>query len=165
MQDLDGNLSPALAAEIERMLADSSVAPEAIEQAADRFASKYPVAARRLRERAEELRELQRLEAVRRGGTPFTVRMGDIPTRLATYYTGDGNRWRELPAANTHRNMRIVTKGGVTQLDPWQGEVLLPLSWEAWRKPIPPVASGGAQSAREVIADSRLASAESKRLG
>lgn len=163
VQDLDGHLPAALRREIESMLADDSIAPAALEQAADRFASKYPVAAKRLRERADELRELQRLEAVRRGGSPFTVRMGDIPSRLALHYTGDGNRWRELPAVNQHRNMRIVTRSGVTNLEPWQGEVLLPLSWEAWRKSVPPVASGSAQSRSEQAADSRLSSAESKR--
>lgn len=145
------------------MLEDETIDPSALEQAADRFASKYPVAATRLRERADELRELARLDAVRRGGTPFTVRMGDIPNRLALYYTGDGNRWRELAAANGHRNMRVVTRGGVTQLDPWSGEVLLPLSWEAWEKPIPPVATGAAQSRSERVADSRLSSVESRR--
>ncbi len=142
------------------MLLDTNISPEALEQAANSLGNRYPMAAAALRQRAAALRDQQRLEAMRRGGTPFTVRAGDIPHRLALHYTGDGNRWRELPAANAHIGMRTVTRKGVTQLEPWRGEILLPVSWEAWKKPLPPVASMRVMSAPEKKADKAISTAE-----
>jgi len=155
---LDPDLPPATRSQITAMLGDDDIAPESLEQAAATFEDRYPLAAQALRARAAELRDRQQLDAIRRGGSPFTVREGDIPSRLAQHYTGDGDRWREIPAANP--GMKIVTANGSTQLEPWRGQILLPLSWEAWRKPLPPVVSGMAQSASEQSADKQLTQAE-----
>lgn len=139
--DWDANIPPDVRREVEGMLADEQMQPDALDQAARAMDQSYPKAAAKLRARAAELRTKRELEAARRGGSPHTIRAGDTGSYLAKYYTGDGNRWRELPSANP--GMRIVTKNGVSQLEPWSGEILLPLGWRAWTKPEPPLQSGG----------------------
>lgn len=159
---LDPQLPTAMRAELTAMLADEDIAPEALEQAAKSLGGKYPLAAARLRARAGELRDLQKLAHMKRGGSPFVVRPGDIPHRLASHYTGDGTRWREIIGANGHLNMRTVSRGGATHIEPWRGEILLPLAWEAWSKPMPPVASKRVLSSSEKAADAAVSEAEKK---
>lgn len=140
----DANMPKPLCAEVDKLIANKSLSPDALDKAADLFGkSGYPVAAKRLRGEADVRRNQERLKHIQRGGSPFTIRPNDIPHKLAEYYTKDGTRWRELINANKARNMRTVQVNGVTQLRPWHGEILLPLDWEAWTKPLPPVITGG----------------------
>jgi nucleoid-associated protein YgaU len=56
----------------------------------------------------------------------YTVKDGDFPIKIAQKLTGDGNRWRELIAANPEKKTR--PDGAFATLFP--GEVLkLPASW------------------------------------
>ncbi len=156
MVPLDGNMPPELRAEIEASLKNAKSSPAALDMLASQLEGRYPQSAEALRRRATELRDLQRIASHKRGGTPFRIRLGDIPSKLAEHYVGDASRWREIIGANEHLSMRTVTKGGSTQLEPWRGEILLPLAWEAWSKPLPAVATATAQSPIEKAAEKVL---------
>ena len=79
------------------------------------------------------------------GTTPqkasFVIREGHIPWKVAQHYTGDANRWKELPSVNP--GMVTKTVNGVTQLVPWYGglTVYLPASWDASRGEPPALGS------------------------
>lgn len=135
-------MPPELASEVRQALGDSTMEPQALEQMADALDTKYPAAAAALRARALELRTQRQLGDAARGGSEFTIRGGDTGSYLAKYYTGNGNRWREIPGVNP--GMRTVTVAGVTQLVPWQvgDKILLPLDWKIWEKPLPPTQTG-----------------------
>ncbi len=69
----------------------------------------------------------QVLSAAFTGGT-YTVLAGDFATKIAKKLTGNGNRWRELVAANPQK--KTLTDGNFASLMP--GEVLhLPASWSS----------------------------------
>ena len=88
---------------------------------------------------------------VARGHSLFTIRSGDIPSKLAQYYTGDSQRFRDIPPLNTAMGMKVVHKGSGTYLEPWRGTIKLPLSWAAWSKPLPPVSSGSSSTTTATV--------------
>lgn len=61
----------------------------------------------------------------------YKIKAGDLPYLVAKKLTGDANRWKEIPGANP--GMKIVTKAGVTMLQPWYPglTINLPASWGA----------------------------------
>lgn len=136
-------MPPELAAQVRQALADPNMEPEALDQMANTLDEKYPAAAAALRARALELRTQRQLQDSARGGSDFTIRAGDTGSYIAKYYTGNANRWRELPAVNP--GMRVVKGPKFEYLVPWKvGEtILLPTDWKAWTKPLPPTQSGG----------------------
>ena len=145
---LDPQLPPSLRTQVRKMLRDPNIAPTSLDQAAMTMESQgYPMAAAALRARAAELRTAGKLRDQQRGASLFTIRGGDLPSWVAKHYTGQGRRFTEIPKLNPGMRMRKIK--GVTQLDPWHpGDVIkLPLSWEVWAKPLPPVARGGDRKA------------------
>lgn len=149
-QQLDAYMPAELRAKIVEMLGDSGMEPTALEQLANQIESDYPLAATALRARAAQLRAIRKAEAFAKGGWEFTIRYGDLPSLVAQHYTGDGLRWKEIAQAN--KGMKVLSNG----LDPWYGTILLPLSWEPWKKGLPPVATGtpgGGSSDDTVTAD------------
>lgn len=75
----------------------------------------------------------------------YTIRSGDTPYGLAQRYAGAGNRWREILSANP--SLRTVTRGGVTQIDPWNvGQVI---AWPSgWSSPGAGASPGGGGAPR-----------------
>lgn len=71
------------------------------------------------------------------GAMVFTIRTGDRPFGLATYYTTQGSRFRELDPINPQLG---PFQGGPLPYPNWQpGTVIfLPASWNPFAKPIPP---------------------------
>ncbi len=71
------------------------------------------------------------------GSMAHTIRSGDRPFGLATYYTGQGARFRELDPINPQLGSFT---GGVPPYPAWQvGTVIfLPASWNPFAKPTPP---------------------------
>jgi len=135
-------MDPEMAQTVREALADEDIEPAALEQLADLVEADHPLAAAALRARAAELRQKLAAEDAKRGGTPFVIRKGDMGSGLALYYTGNAGRYRELPEVNTAIGMRIIRNPdtGIEYLVPWKvGEtILLPLSWNARSKPLPP---------------------------
>ena len=136
----DANIPDSVKSRVEGMLNDSTLDPAALDAAAAQLDPTYPKAAAKLRARAAELRQNLALDDAKRGGTPWQIRSGDTGSFLAQYFTGSANRWREIPACNP--GMRTVTQNGVTQLVPWTGTILLPLSWNVRAKAPPGLQSG-----------------------
>jgi hypothetical protein len=72
---------------------------------------------------------------------PFKIRSGDIPYMLASYYTGDGGRVKEILAVNP--GMKSVTKTvngkKTTYYQPWKvgDTIMLPKAWDVPSKPLP----------------------------
>jgi hypothetical protein len=137
---LDAHMPASVKAEVTRMLSDPDVDPWALDDAADALGA-YPIAAERLHARATELRTVQKLQDTKKGGSEWVIRQGDIPYKMAEYYTGSSNKWRDIPKVNP--GMSIQKINGVTQLVPWYGTILLPLSWKVWSKRPPPTLPGG----------------------
>lgn len=134
-----------ISAKVEEMIRDPNASPEALEEAADLLESQGRKSdAQKLRARAAELRAEQQAADMARGSSLFTIRSGDLPYKLAQYYTGDSQKFREIPPLNQDVGMRVVHKNGGTFLEPWRGTIKLPLSWKVWSKPLPPTASGQA---------------------
>lgn len=72
-------------------------------------------------------------------GATYVTKPGDFPIKIAQQLTGDGNRWKELVAANSPPK-KLAPNGTFAQLLP--GEILkLPASWSS-----PAAASKGATS-------------------
>lgn len=69
-------------------------------------------------------------------GKPFTVRTGDRPYGIATYYTGDGARFRELEPLNPQLG-QLNAQGRYPGWVPG-AQILLPALWNPWDKPEPP---------------------------
>lgn len=69
---------------------------------------------------------------------PFTIRAGDFPVAVATYYTGQGTRFKELEPLNPHLG-KLTTVNNVSNYPGWQVGVLilLPPSWNGASKPLP----------------------------
>ena len=127
---------------VAQLLTDPNVDPWALDDAANQLQPTYPQTAMQLRQRANQLRQVQGLKDQQSGGSPWTIRAGDIASRLALHYTGNGARWKEIPAVNP--GMQVKTHNGTTTLDPWMvgTKILLPVSWQVWNKKPPPVARG-----------------------
>lgn len=143
---IPGATSPTdpVVAQMPAILAGTS--PEALEEAADALDRQgYHAEAEQCRARAKQLRAGQGAADMARGHSLFTIRSGDIPSNMAKYYTGDAQRFRDIPPLNP--GMQVVHRGNGTFLEPWRGTVKLPLSWAIWTKPLPLQASGGAPTA------------------
>ena len=87
--------------------------------------------------------------------TPFKIRSGDIPYMLASYYTGDGGRVKEILAVNP--GMKSVTKTvddrKVTYYQPWNvGQIIyLPADWAVPTKPLPKAGTTTASATPYVV--------------
>ncbi len=131
----------AMSAAVAAMLSNPNASPEALEEAADALDAQGRTAeATALRARAAQLREAQMAKDVARGHSLFTIRSGDLPYKLAEYYTGDSQRFRDLPPLNPP--MAVVHKATGTYLEPWRGTIKVPLSWKIWSKPLPNPVTG-----------------------
>jgi hypothetical protein len=135
----------AISATVAAMLANPNASPDALEEAADALdAQGRSAEAAALRARAAQLRDAQMGKDVARGHSLFTIRSGDLPYKLADYYTGDEQRFRDLPPLNQDVKMAVVHKATGTYLEPWRGTIKVPLSWKLWSKPLPRPVSGEA---------------------
>jgi hypothetical protein len=106
--------------------------------------SGYPKVAACLNAKAAEVKNQAQAEIIARGGMPFTIRTGDIPSHLAAYYTGQQSRFHELEPLNPQIG-HIVTVGGVSNYQHWEPGmlILIPASWNPLDKPLPQPLSGG----------------------
>lgn len=142
---------PGMPADVVEMvnaaLSDPNISPEALEKMANELEKEgFPIAAKALRDRAKALRLKRKLDDEKAGGTPFTIRAtaqgnaADLPFNVAKFFTGDGNRWREIVPVNSGMIIKDSQWGPIP--DPWKAglTVLLPLSWEARGKGLPPMA-------------------------
>lgn len=82
----------------------------------------------------------------KQGGLPHTIRQGDIPSLLATYYTGDASRFRDLGGSLNKNLGKLKTVNGVSNYEGWKvgAAILIPKSWNPLDKPLPPTAAGPA---------------------
>jgi hypothetical protein len=82
----------------------------------------------------------------KQGGLPHTIRQGDIPSLLATYYTGDAARFRDLGGSLNKNLGKLKTVGGVSNYEGWKvgAAILIPKAWNPLDKPLPPTAQGPA---------------------
>ena len=82
----------------------------------------------------------------RKGGLPHTIRSGDIPSLLATYYTGDASRFKDLGGSLNKNLGKLKTVDGVSNYEGWKvgANILIPKAWQPLDKPLPPTASGPA---------------------
>ena len=80
----------------------------------------------------------------KQGGLPHTIRTGDIPSLLATYYTGDAARFRDLGGSLNKNLGKLKTVNGVSNYEGWKvgANILIPKSWNPLDKPLPPTAKG-----------------------
>ncbi len=71
------------------------------------------------------------------GPMPFTIRQGDRPYGLASFFTGQGGRYPEIEPLNPHLG---APTGGVPPYPQWQVgvQILLPAEWDPWNMPVPP---------------------------
>lgn len=138
----DLGLPSDIVKEVNAALSDPNADPDGLDKMSQELAAAgFPVAAKALADRASAIRLKSRI-ADAKIGTPYKIRAtsgglaADLPSFLAKYYTGDGNRWREIAPVNGKIGM-IVKNGN---LDPWKAglNILLPLSWNVDTKPIPP---------------------------
>lgn len=104
----------------------------------------YPIMAECIAKIGREKSLAAKAELERLGGMPHTIRMGDIPSLMAVYYTGVASRFKELGPLNPQIGA-LKTVKGVTNYERWipGTEILIPKSWKPLDKPIPPVATGG----------------------
>lgn len=146
----DAGMPADVVAMVNAALSDPNLSPEALDaMAAELDKDGFPIAAKALRDRAAAIRLKQQAQDQNAGGTPFTIRAtsqgnaADLPFNVAKFYTGDGNRWREIPPVNSQLGMVIKDSQFGPIPDPWKAglTVLLPLSWEARGKGLPPVAN------------------------
>lgn len=145
---LDDSMPADMKAKVRELLSMTSVTPTDLETAA--LAAEtggFPKAAACLRKRAQEKRASAELEVAAKGGMPFQIRYGDIPFRLAQYYTGDGVRFKELGPLNPQIG-QLRTVNGVTNYENWRPglNILIPSAWNPLAKPIPAPLGGGSSS-------------------
>ena len=148
---LDDNIDPTLRAQIVSALNATNLTPADYEQTAVMAdQANLPKAAACLRQKEAQVQAQQQAIINARGGWPFTIRMGDIPSGLAAYYTGNGARFHELEALNPQLGS-IQTVNGVSNYYSASGQptwvpgaqILIPASWNPLSRPLPPVAPGG----------------------
>jgi len=96
----------------------------------------YAKSAQVLRARMKDVELSHTVENTSSGRT-YSVHGKELPSEVAAWYTGDGNRWREL--LETNSNLRIRKVGEIEYLLPWKsGMVLvLPNTWDVKRGPMP----------------------------
>lgn len=114
------------------LLSDPSATPEQLETMANVVGASSPKAAEALRALAAARRAAKVAGAVAEGKT-YTIRSGSWPAGVASYYTGDGSRYKELVAIGENK----LAHGGQFGVTGWDvGKVIqLPASWP--KKPEP----------------------------
>lgn len=114
------------------LLSDPSATPEQLEKMAIVVGASSPKAAEALRALAAARRAAKVAGAVAEGKT-YTIRSGSWPAGVASYYTGDGSRYKELVAIGENK----LAHGGQFGVTGWDvGKVIqLPASWP--KKPEP----------------------------
>lgn len=140
---VDPNMPSALRLEAEKAFAAENLMPADYEKMAAIYAEAgYPVMAKCLTDLGAEKLAAKKAEVARRGGLPHVIRMGDIPSLMATWYTGVGTRFKELGPLNPQIGA-LKTKNGVTNYEKWipGTEILIPAAWNPLDKPIPPPAT------------------------
>jgi hypothetical protein len=130
--------------EIQDMLKSDSFGPEVLLTAADYLSKDFPEVAAMLRTKAKGAVAAAELEDVKRGGYVYKLRSNDWPPgKLAEWYTGtptgkfDGSEARYVELLPLNKGLKVHADGSVTG---WGAgtEILLPLKWNARRKPVPP---------------------------
>ena len=96
----------------------------------------YAKSAQVLRARMKDVELSHTVENTSSGRT-YTVHGKELPSEVAAWYTGDGNRWREL--LETNSNLRIRKVGEIEYLLPWKSGMMLvlPNTWDVKRGPMP----------------------------
>lgn len=128
-------LPPDARAKVDKLLASSNA--DAMEGAANEIEKQgYAASAEVMRKRAADVRLAASVSNTAAGRT-YTVQGKELPSQVAAWYTGDGNRWREL--IETNRDLRIRKVGEIEYLTPWKsGMVLvLPTTWNTKKGPMP----------------------------
>ncbi|MGH7281869.1 MAG: LysM peptidoglycan-binding domain-containing protein, partial [Polyangiaceae bacterium] len=161
---LDANMPPEMQKAVAGALTTESD-PAKLEGFASAIQAQYPIASGLLKAKAEALRLMPQiaipaapppapapivlpsappLAPIATNGT-YTVLPGDFPIKIAQKLVGNGNRWKELIAANPQK--KTAPDGNFASLLP--GEVLkLPASWTT---PAPTVAPASALSSLNAI--------------
>lgn len=116
------------------LLADALEAKHANEPA-------YQKAADALRKRAKELRDAAEIRAIK-DGRVYVLRANDLASELAQWFTGNGNRWRELTTTNPKLQIQRAPRGDGTFIEyliPWVAgqQIILPVGWNAEKGPPP----------------------------
>ena len=132
----DAGMTDASKEELRQLLSGDRP-PWELDDAADAMGA-YPNAQRCLRARAADLRQQWELRDRNRGYSDYVLRYGDNPALLAAHYTGNGQRWKDVPPMNAGMS---TTPSGPSK---WYGTIRLPLSWAIWSKrPATPASGGG----------------------
>lgn len=132
-------LPPDTRTKIESLLAGTNAT--AMEQIANDLETQgYSRSAEIVRKRAADVRLAANVSNTNAGRT-YTVRGSELPSQVAAYYTGDGNRWREL--VETNPDLKIRKNGTIEYLTPWKSGmvIVLPKTWDT-KKPPMPIKSG-----------------------
>lgn len=132
-------LPPDARTKVESLLAGTNAT--AMDQIANDLESQgYSRSAEVVRKRAADVRLAASVSNTTAGRT-YTVRGSELPSQVAAYYTGDGNRWREL--VETNPDLRIRKNGTIEYLTPWKSGmvIVLPKTWDT-KKPPMPIKSG-----------------------
>lgn len=128
-------LPPDARAKVEALLVGTNAT--AMDQVANDLETQgYTRSADVVRKRAAEVRLAASVSNTTAGKT-YTVRGQELPSQVAAYYTGDGNRWREL--AETNPELRIRKSGTIEYLTPWKAGmvIVLPKTWDTKKPPMP----------------------------
>jgi hypothetical protein len=128
-------LPPETRAKVTSMLAGTNA--DAMEKTATELEGQgYSASAEMLRKRAADVRLAANVSNTAAGRT-YTVRGTELPSKVAAWYTGDGNRWREL--VQTNPELRIRKVGDVEYLTPWKSgmTLVLPSTWNVKKGPMP----------------------------
>ena len=144
---LDPNMPPDVATAVRNALQTATDANQ-VRGFASSIAPHYPRSAELLNSKANALTAFGPTKAVVLSSAPlaasnapaatYKVKPGDSPSKIAASLVHDGNRWKELVAANPQK--KRAANGNFANLVP--GEVLhLPASWAPAR---PTTAQGGA---------------------
>lgn len=142
---VDPGMPDALKLEAQKAFAAKTLMPADYEGLSEVFASSgYPIMAECIAKLGRDKAASMKAEVARRGGLPHVIRQGDIPSLMATYYTGSAMRFKEFGPLNPQIGS-LKTVNGVTNYTKWipGTEILIPAAWNPLDKPIPPVARGG----------------------
>jgi nucleoid-associated protein YgaU len=119
---LDANIPSNVASAVTNAL-QTGTDPSQLHGFATAIAPRYPAAANLLATKANAL-----AIPSPSGAASYRVKAGDSPSKIAASLVGNGNRWKELVAANPQK--KIAANGNFASLVP--GEILqLPPSWSA----------------------------------
>lgn len=148
--EVEADLPADLKHTIEQALNAKGFGPQDFQHLADTVEhAGYPKTAACIRLKAKGKANTAAVEVTARGGMPFVIRYGDIPSHIADYYTGQPMRWKELGPLNPQIGT-VKTVNGVTNYTKWipGTEILIPASWNPLDKPLPaPLGGGGGGAA------------------